>query len=108
SNIGQPSVQPLVECLKDQPPAVQTAAARCLGDIGEAAKPAGDKLVDLLTDEQAPNEVRTSAFVALVKIRPGPMVGKRAIPTLIKVLRAGKPGVQQQAAWALGQLGKLS
>lgn len=107
-DVGEAAIPALTECLMHDEEFVRASASRALGDIGPAAKSAGQALVDLLVDEKQPSEVRSSSFVALVKIQPGRDVTQRAIPTLISVLQKGRRGARLQAAWALGQLGSLS
>ena len=77
--------------------ATREAAARALGLLGEAAKPAIPALSDALRDTEG--RVRVEAAAALVRI------GTDSLPTLISALDDKDARVRQSAVGALGEIG---
>lgn len=77
--------------------AVREAAARALGLLGEAGKPAISALADALRDTEG--RVRVEAAAALVRI------GTNSVPALIGALKDKDAKARQTSAGALGEIG---
>ena len=124
--IGQPAVEPLIACLKDENTDVRRMAVQALGQLGdkravgplvaclrdkegfvrgEAAsvlgklgdQQAAEPLIDCLRDERA--NVRSTAADAL-----GKLADKRAVKALAVCLKDEEATVRRAAAGALGKL----
>jgi HEAT repeat protein len=94
------AISQLTEALKDGSPAVRAHAARALGEIGPAAKPAAAALVALIADPDP--AVRRQAIKALYAIRPGQEV---TLPLFIKLLEDSDPGVRMRVLGAISEHG---
>ncbi|MEE8450652.1 MAG: HEAT repeat domain-containing protein, partial [Thermoguttaceae bacterium] len=92
-------VRRLIEALDSQLVSVRRNAPIALGNFGEAADPAVDRLVGLLGDDDA--VVRVNGAVALWKIRRH----SRAVPTLAQMARGGDATAAFEAIEALGHIG---
>ncbi len=91
----EPTVrEALIGALVHRDPAVQRAAARSLGEMGEAALPSLETAL-----EHADEPMRRSAVEALG------WMGPPALDVLIVALHNDAPGVRRTAARALGRLG---
>lgn len=75
--IGEPSVEPLIDVLEDNNPLVRAYAARALGGTGDSR--AVEPVIELLNDED--ENVRSNAAMAL-----GELDDRRAIEPLTKAL----------------------
>jgi HEAT repeat protein len=108
-------VPPLVEHVVDpeKEAEVRDAAAYALGEIGLALRPhrpelakvwtgAGDTLLQALS-EDIDARVRRSAAFAVGGFGPAAASGHKQLRTALK---DKSPGVRQNAAWALGQIGQ--
>lgn len=95
-------VQPLSEALESQLISVRRNAAAALGNFGEAATPAIERLLRLLGDDDA--VVRVNGAVALWKIQRHP----RAVPTLVEMARGDDAAGAFAAVDALGHIGSES
>ncbi len=80
-------------------PHTRAYAAKVLGQMGPAARPAVPALLEALRDEDG--QVSRAAAEALGKIRPGP----DAIPGLMACLKNPRPFTRMQAAESLGCIG---
>ena len=94
------AVTKLIEALKDGSPAVRAHAARSLGKIGPAAKPAAEALVALVADPD--QHVRRQAIGAIRAIHPGPQV---TLPLFIKLLEDSDPGIRMRVLGAVSEHG---
>ena len=95
--IGEPTVELLINALKDKEWRVRWQAAETLGEIRDlrAIKP----LINTLNDEN--NGVRSNSIIALVKI------GEPTVELLINVLTDKEGQIRGQAAETLGEIGDL-
>lgn len=96
--IGQPAVPCLIEALKHD--GLRLEVAYLLGQIGPAAAPATDVLVELVGDDDP--AVAREAVQALAKIGPG---AKAATTALVGVLGQPESEVRHAAVYALGKIG---
>jgi len=94
-DIGEPAVKPLIKSLETKKWRARWYAVEILGEIGDKA--AVDPLIKLLQDEN--NGVRSNSIIALV------LIGKASVKPLIKALKDGNWQVRWNAAEALGELG---
>jgi HEAT repeat protein len=103
--LGPGDVPALLRDLRDRDASVRVRAAKALGSLGAAGKPAVPLLVEALKDPDP--DVRTLALKALRKIAPDANAnasgGEAAL--YAEQLRDPDPGVRLQAAKALGRLG---
>lgn len=81
-------------------------ACRALAKIGPDAKEAVPELLKILPKKSAAASVRRNAALTLGAI--GPAVGAEAIGPLGEALFDNVALVREDAAWALGQMGKLA
>jgi HEAT repeat protein len=93
-------VQELLVTLKSEKVSERAAAARILGEMGQAAKEAVPALQEALADSD--KEVRRSAARSLGDIG---RAAKPAVPALGKALKDPDATVRQAAAYALGRIG---
>jgi HEAT repeat protein len=93
--IGEPSVEPLINLLKDEKWRIRYIAAETLGEIGDSK--AVEHLIESLNDEN--NGVRSNSIIALVEI------GKPSVKPLIDTLDNNKWQMKWQAVEALGEIG---
>lgn len=100
---GPGDVPALMRDLRDRDASVRVRAAKALGTLGGAGKPAIPLLVEALKDQDA--DVRTLALKALRKIAPETNTGTGEVGVYVDELRDPDPGVRLQAAKALGRLG---
>lgn len=125
--IGAPAVSVLVQEMETKEPSIAIAAAKVLGEIGTAAKPAQPALRRALKSPRA--DLRRAAAEALVRTVPDAMmvrfwletlrdkeladvglqalglIGKAAVPGLAEVLSDKEPFLRSRAAEALGRIG---
>jgi len=97
---GSREVQELIVSLKGQEPAVRASAARILGEMGGAGRPAVPDLVASLEDES--RDVRQCAATSIGQIGPE---SPEAVPPLIGLLKDKEWQVRRAAAVSLGRLG---
>jgi HEAT repeat protein/protein-S-isoprenylcysteine O-methyltransferase Ste14 len=96
--VGEQSVDPLIELLKDPDPSLRQIAASILGKIGSPK--AVDPLIESLKDKNS--SVRWDAAIAL-----GLMRAEKAVGPLITMLKEESGPVFYQVATALGRIGSL-
>ena len=92
--IGEPAVEPLINALKDEKWRVRWQAAEILGEIGDIR--AIKPLINILNDEN--NGVRSNSIIALVKI------GEPTVELLINTLKEKEWQMRGQAAETLGEI----
>jgi len=97
-DIGEQSVTPLMNLLKDPDPSLRQIAASILGRIGSPR--AANALMESLSDNDS--NIRSSAAYALGKIR-----AEKAVEPLILMLEQESGPVFYAAASALGNIGSL-
>ncbi|REJ64572.1 MAG: HEAT repeat domain-containing protein [Planctomycetota bacterium] len=85
---------------EDESPLVCAHAARALGEIGDAAKPAAEVLARAMTHEDS--DVRQMAVEALAKIKPG---RDKVVPLLLTALGDKDISVVLRGTHALAELG---
>jgi HEAT repeat protein len=103
-NIGEPAVQPTAELLANSNALVRGLAARTLGEIGPASKPAAGKLRDALKDRFGFVAVEAACALYLVgdskddavelvkrALDASNNVAQTAIDAIPRMLEAGKP-----------------
>jgi len=96
---GSTEVQSLQASLKSPEVPVRASAARILGELGGAARPALPDLLAALADEN--RDVRLSAATAIGMIGPP---APDAVPPLVGLLKDREWQVRRAAATALGRL----
>ena len=92
-------VEQLIEALGSQLVSVRRNAPAALGNFGDAATPAVDRLVQLLGDDDV--VVRVNSAVALWKIQQYP----QSVTILAQLARGGDPTGAFAAVEALGRIG---
>ncbi len=97
------TAESLTAALADSSAEARANAARALGAMGAAAKPAVPELTALLADEDA--TVRRQAVQALHAIKPGPDV---MIPLFTKAMQDSDPGVQLRVLRSLAEAGEAA
>lgn len=100
---GPADVPGLMRDLRDRDASVRVRAAKALGTLGAAGRPAVPLLVEALKDSDV--DVRLLALKALRKISPDTNPGDAEVALYVQELRDPDPGVRLQAAKALGKLG---
>lgn len=108
---GFPAVPDLVKALRDRDPGVREGAAFALGEIGTALgnrgggawTDAGPGLLRVLSDTNQDPAVRRSVAFAVGGFGPQAASARSALQTAFNDPDAG---VRQNAAWAMGRLGK--
>ncbi len=104
---SQTAVGELARALKDTSPAVRTAAAGTLKDVGAEAKPALPRVLDYLKDARdKANEPAGRIYAAQLTTKL-PAEAATAVPVLAAVVAdpADSPQVRSAAAEALGRFG---
>jgi HEAT repeat protein len=81
--IGEPAVPLLIERLAHRDSNVRLAAAALLGQLGPAAKPAIEKLSEIVKDHQLPDNLRQRAAIAFSRIDPD---SPPVLPALIEAI----------------------
>ena len=94
------AVDPLIVCLSDKVASVRRNAATALGRIGEPARPAAPKLIELLS---SPTELRQAKVAAARAL--GRIGDENALQPILKLLDPKSPDLAKAAAQALGDLG---
>jgi HEAT repeat protein len=92
---GPDAFKPLKRLLDDDDGEIRSRTARCLAHYGDRALPLIERA---LQREDDPD------FRADLVRTTGPL-GEAALPLLLRELRTGSPGVQEAAAWRLGEIG---
>ncbi len=100
---GPGDVPGLMRDLRNRDASVRVRAAKALGTLGGAGKPAVPLLVEALKDPDA--DVRYLALKALRKIAPEANPGDAEVALYVQELKDPDPGVRLQAAKALGHMG---
>lgn len=96
-------VPTLMRNLRDRDEAVRLRAAKALGNLGPAARPAVSLLTEALKDPDA--DVRRVALQALRKIDPAAKPGEPEIGVYVHDLKDPDPAVRLRAAKTLGRFG---
>jgi len=96
---GSTEVQSLAVSLKSPEVAVRASAARILGELGGAARPALPDLIATLADES--RDVRQSAATSIGQVGPP---APEAVPPLVGLLKDREWQVRRAAAVSLGRL----
>ena len=91
-------VATLTKALEDQSENVRMSAAEALGHVGELAKPASAKLIEISIDSRESVLVREFAISALAKIAPGDAAVEEA---LVYAVSDGNPRIYEAAVDAL-------
>jgi len=94
--IGKPAVEPLIRALEEESPIVRARAALVLGKIGDMQ--ALQQLASTLDDQD--KDVRRAGAWALGRIGDA-----QAFEPLAEALKDEDAGVRLRAVWALGQIG---
>jgi HEAT repeat protein len=95
------ATRPLLDLLKDKDPAVRQSAARAVGKVGADSKDlVRTTLREALNDEDT--DVRAAAAQGLAELP----VTAADVPDVVALLKHADPGVREQAALALGGLGR--
>ena len=102
--IGKPAVPAITTLLTHTNPRVRVLAARSLGDIGEAAKPAADALRKLLADEFA--DVVIEAVCTLYRLGEGDANTERLIALGLQSTERGVAAAAVSAIARMGPAGK--
>jgi HEAT repeat protein len=102
----QEDVPTLMRNLRDRDASVRLRAAKLLGTLGPAGKPALPLLTEALKDPDA--DVRRMALQALRKIDPGAKPGEPEIGVFIQDLQDPDPSVRLRAAKVLARLGPVA
>jgi HEAT repeat protein len=90
----------LIEALKHEQPTVRKAAARRLGQLGPAAKPAVPALAEALADKDS--EVRQAVTETIGRLGQD---AQAAVPALLRLLKDPDDNVRREAAQVLGKIG---
>lgn len=93
-NIGQPSVDPLIQALRDENPEVRNFAAWTLGDLKDPKSV--QPLIQALKDKMIDDAQVSGALIA---------IGKPAVVPLIQALNDDDKDVRSNATWILGHFG---
>lgn len=92
------ALKPLARALGDASPLVRQQVAEALGELGDPVT--ADLLLDVLTDEEEPLEVRAAAARAL-----GNLHLPQALTAFLQLLGTPEPGLRVAAIEGLGRLG---
>jgi HEAT repeat protein len=97
------AIPALLQALDDPDNHVRDRATVALWNMGPLARIAVPKLMEILKDKQAGEDLRWSAAIAFGYVGPD---AAPAIPLLLKVLRTESPNLRNGAANALGDIGR--
>jgi len=96
-------VPTLMKNLRERDASVRLRAAKLLGNLGPAGKPAVSLLTEALKDTDP--DVRRMALQALRKIDPTAKPGEPEVGVFVRDLKDPDPSVRLRAAKSLGRLG---
>ena len=99
SAVGEPAIDALVETLQSDDPSMRTDAATILGDIGYAATPGVNALINATKDAEATVRQRAAEALGIISRSPAP------VPALIDALADPDVSVRTAATFALCRLG---
>src|SRR5262249_7704201 len=99
-------VPTLMRNLRDRDESVRLRAAKLLGSLGPAGKPAIPLLTEALSDPDA--DVRRLALQALKKIDPAAKPGEPEINAYARDLQDPDPGIRLRAATTLARIGPVA
>ena len=98
---GAAAIRPLMAGLNSNEEFVRVACANAIGELGEAAVPATDLLVALITDPQVTVSTKSEVAIVLRKI------GSRAVAVLSKELASDDPMIREHVLRALAVMGPV-